>query len=55
MQMNIKVFFFLFWRPNGGVRWLGQMPNFFRKTFLKAPLNGIIVNEEGKVSKIDKW
>ena len=43
MQNKHQNIFFFFWRPNlrgggGGVRWLGQMPNFFRKWNLRAPL-----------------
>ena len=48
MQNKHQTFFSFFGGPTygegggGGVRWLGQMPNFFRKTILKAPLSTII-------------
>ena len=51
MQNKHQFFFFSFWRPNfwGGGRgstWLGQIPKFFQKLDLKAPLI-----KPGKTSK----
>ena len=42
MQNKHQIFFFSFGRPNfgggGGSTWLGQIPKFFQKFDLKAPL-----------------
>ena len=42
MQNNGKFLYSFFGGPTygeGGVRWLGQMPNFFQKNILRAPLS----------------